>query len=76
MENAVVEGSFVDLFMIEEIDAENNQLILANYIFNKKVSYPVTDEEIERYAYAFDEAISQNMFLSVEYDEKRGVIIG
>jgi len=75
MEQPVID-SVVDLFMIEEIDAENNLLILANYIFDKKISYPVSDEEIERYAYAFDEAISQNMFLSVEYDEKRGVIIG
>lgn len=75
MEQTAIDSA-VDLFMIEEIDAENNMLILANYIFDKRISHSVTDEEIEKYAYAFDEAISQNMFLSVEYDEKRGVIIG
>lgn len=65
-----------NLFMIEEIDAENNTLVLANYVFDKKVKVVVTDEKIEFYANAFDEAIERNIFLFVEYDEKRGVIIG
>ncbi|KIO66595.1 hypothetical protein B4065_2282 [Caldibacillus thermoamylovorans] len=70
------DGSAVDLFMIEEIDAEKNLLVLANYIFDKKINYPVSDEDIEFYADAFDVALSKNMFLFVEFDEKRGVIIG
>lgn len=65
-----------NLFMIEEIDAENNTLVLANYVFDKKVKVVVTDEKIEFYANAFDEAIERNIFLFVEYDEERGVIIG
>lgn len=65
-----------DLFMIEEIDAENNILVLANYIFDKRIKVSVSDEQIKYYAKSFDEALSKNIFLFVEYDEKRGVIIG
>lgn len=68
--------SVVDLFMIEEIRAEENVLVLANYVFDKKYYHQVPEEEIEKYAIAYDTAINQNMFLSVEYDEMRGVIIG
>lgn len=65
-----------DLFMIEEIDAEHNTLVLANYIFDKKRKVIVSDEQIKYYAEAFDEALLKNIFLFVEFDEKRGVIIG
>ncbi|MFI8496623.1 DUF5511 family protein [Peribacillus butanolivorans] len=65
-----------DLFMIEEIDAENNVLVLANYIFNKRNKVVVTDDQIKYYAEVFDEAVINNLFLFVEYDEKRGVIVG
>lgn len=67
--------SAVDLFMIEEIDAEKNLLVLANYIYDKKINYPVSDEEMEIYTDTFDVAISKNIFLFVEYDEKKGIII-
>lgn len=63
------------LYMIEEIDAENNTLVLADYIFDKKVKVVVTDEEIEFYANAFDEAIERNIFLFLEFDEKEKKII-
>lgn len=75
MANNEVERSFGDLFMIEEIDAENNELVLANYVFNKRKRLTVTDEQIEYYAEAFDEALVKNIFLFVEFDEKRGVIV-
>ncbi|RBP59327.1 hypothetical protein DES36_11952 [Alkalibaculum bacchi] len=75
MEN-VEQYSSGNLFMIEEIDAENNVLCIANYILDKKAKVSVTDEQIEFYAITFDETIKRNMFLFVEYDEKRGVIIG
>ncbi|MGG4263757.1 DUF5511 family protein [Peribacillus simplex] len=65
-----------DLFMIEEIDAENNVLVLANYIFNKRNKVVVSDDQIKYYAEVFDEAVIKNLFLFVEYDEKRGVIVG
>ncbi len=65
-----------DLFMIEEIDAENNILVLANYVFNKKVKANVPDEKIEFYSFAFDEAVRNNMFLFVEYSEREGIILG
>ncbi|MGG4037844.1 DUF5511 family protein [Heyndrickxia ginsengihumi] len=64
------------LFMIEEIDAENNVLVLADYIFNKRNKVMVSDEQIEFYARVFDEAVLKNLYLCVEYDEKRGVIVG
>ncbi len=67
--------SFGDLFMIEEIDAENNELVLANYVFNKRNRVSVSDEQIKSYAEAFDEALIKNIFLFVEFDEKRGIII-
>jgi len=70
-----IEESF-DLYMIEEINAEANELTLANYIFDKTVTLRVSDDEIRFYSKAFDDALSHNMFLFVEYDEKRGVIIG
>lgn len=65
-----------NLFMIEEIDAENNIVILANYIFNKRYEVAVSDNQLALYADAFDTALDHNMFLSVEYDERRGVILG
>lgn len=75
MTNNDINSSFGDLFMIEEIDADNNELVLANYIFNKRNRVSVSDEQIEYYAEAFDEALLKNIFLFVEYDEKRGVIV-
>ncbi|MFB7304605.1 DUF5511 family protein [Heyndrickxia sporothermodurans] len=65
-----------DLFMIEEIDAENNVLILADYIFNKKSEVTVSEEQIKYYSEIFDQALLNNLFLFVEFDEKRGVIVG
>ena len=75
MANNELESSFGDLFMIEEIDAENNELVIANYIFNKRNRVTVTDEQIQYYAEAFDEALVKNIYLFVEFDEKRGVIV-
>lgn len=68
--------SVTKLFMIESIDDVNRSIILANYVFNKRYKVAVSSEELEVYTEAFDDALSRNMFLSVEYDEKRGVIIG
>lgn len=68
--------SVTKLFMIESIDDVNRRIILANYVFNKRYKVAVSSEELEVYTEAFDDALSRNMFLSVEYDEKRGVIIG
>ncbi|MFP7474445.1 DUF5511 family protein [Niallia taxi] len=65
-----------ELFMIEEIDAESNKLILANYVFNKRKEVSVSDERIAFYANQFDKAVENNLFLFVEYDESRGVIVG
>ncbi|TRZ39348.1 hypothetical protein CEQ21_07240 (plasmid) [Niallia circulans] len=65
-----------ELFMIEEIDAESNKLILANYVFNKRKEVSVSDERIAFYAQQFDQAVENNLFLFVEYDERRGVIVG
>lgn len=65
-----------ELFLIEEIDAEENTLILHNLFLSKKFNVVVTDEEIEKYAEAFDAALDNNWYLFVEYDEERGVIIG
>lgn len=65
-----------DLYMIESIDSENNLLTLSNYIFNKKSTVTVTNEQIEFYANAFDKSTEQNMYLFVEYNESEGVIIG
>ncbi|WP_437834532.1 DUF5511 family protein (plasmid) [Niallia taxi] len=65
-----------ELFMIEEIDAESNKLILANYVFNKRTEVSVSDERIAFYANQFDKAVENNLFLFVEYDERRGVIVG
>jgi len=65
-----------ELFMIEEIDAESNKLILANYVFNKRKEVSVSDERIAFYANQFDKAVKNNLFLFVEYDERRGVIVG
>lgn len=65
-----------ELFMIEEIDAESNKLILANYVFNKRKEVSVSDERIAFYVNQFDKAVENNLFLFVEYDESRGVIVG
>jgi len=65
-----------ELFMIEEIDEESNKLILANYVFNKRKEVSVSDERIAFYANQFDKAVKNNLFLFVEYDERRGVIVG
>lgn len=66
-----------DLFMIEQIDAENNVIILANYVFNKRSVVNVSDEQIKFYARTFDEVVlKSNLYLFVEFDEKRGVIVG
>lgn len=70
---AVGNGS---LFMIEEIDSEKNTLLLADYIFNKRVTVPVTEKQISLYGNAFDLALKNNIYISVEYDENRGEIIG
>lgn len=72
----MLETSATNLFMIEQIIAEDNVLVLADYVYDKKVHHVVTDEDIEKYAIAFDNAVDENMFLFVEFDEKRGVIIG
>lgn len=64
------------LYMIEQIDSENNLLILSNYFFNEKVKVTVTDQQIEFYANAFDKSLEQNMYLFVEYNESEGIIIG
>lgn len=76
MEELLIESSATNLFMIEQIIAEENVLVLADYVYDKKVHHVVTDEDIEKYANAFDSALNENMFLFVEFDEKRGVIIG
>ena len=65
-----------ELFMIEEIDAESNTLILINYVFKKKKEVTVSDERIAFYANQFDQAVENNLFLFVEFDERRGVIVG
>ncbi|MDM5335771.1 DUF5511 family protein [Fictibacillus enclensis] len=70
------EQSVGKLYMIEEIDAENNVLVLANYIFDKRSKVVVSDEQIEYYAERFDDALCNNLFLFVEFDETRGAIIG
>lgn len=64
------------LYMIEQIDSENNLLVLSNYFFNEKVKVTVTDQQIEFYAIAFDKSLEQNMYLFVEYNESEGIIIG
>lgn len=65
-----------NLFMIEAIDDEKNIVSLANYIFRKKYDVEVSDTQIKRYSSAFDRALNDNMYLSVEFDEERGEIIG
>lgn len=76
IDHSVEEKPVGELFLIEEIDAENNILILSNYIFDKRNKVSVTDEQIEYYAKVFDEALVKNLFLFVEFDEERGVIVG
>jgi len=65
-----------ELFMIEEINAESNTLILTNYVFNKRKEVSVSDERIAFYANQFDQAEENNLFLFVEFDERRGIVVG
>ncbi|MEY8742835.1 DUF5511 family protein [Bacillales bacterium AN1005] len=76
LEEVANDYSVGELFMIEEIVAESNTLILANYVFNKRKEVSVSDERIAFYADQFDKAIENNLFLFVEFDERRGVIVG
>ena len=67
--------SIIKSFRIDSIDVKRGILIVKNDVFNKVYEVPVTQEELEFYTEAFDEALSKDMFLSIEYDEARGVIV-
>ena len=64
------------IYIVEEIKAETNELILVNYIFDKRINAIISDEKIEFYAKAFDKVLEDDSLLFVEVDEKRGVIVG
>ncbi len=64
------------IYIVEEIKAETNELILVNYIFDKRINATISDEKIEFYAKAFDKVLEDDSLLFVEVDEKRGVIVG
>lgn len=63
------------LFMIEAIDVENNMILLANYIFRKRYEVVLSKEQIQSYFAAFHQALDANIYLSVEFDEKKGTIV-
>lgn len=69
------ENCSVDLFMIEDIDVKKNRIFLGNYVFDKKRVYMGSSEEIAFYYKAFHEALDRNIFLFVEYDDDRGIIL-
>lgn len=63
------------LFMIENVDRDQQKIFLADYVFNKKRIYQGTPEEIAYFDSIFSEALERNIFLSVEFDETRGIIV-
>lgn len=63
------------LYMIEDVDISNGKMLLANYIFDKKVNLFISHEKIKFYANAFYKAIENNIFLFLEFDEKERKII-
>ncbi len=65
----------VDLFMIENVDRDQRKIFLGNYIFDKKRVYQGTEEEIEYFADIFYEALERNIFLSVAFDDEKGIIM-
>lgn len=75
MQNSVNDGT-TTLYMIESIDAENNTITIADYVYDIKIVVPVNNEKISLYAIAFDTALESNLFLSVEYDAEKGEIVG
>ena len=44
-------------------------------VFNKQRTYIATPEEAKMYTNFFMEALERNMFLCVEFDEDKGIIV-
>ena len=65
-----------NMYLVEEIKADSNQLVLVNYFSNKKINAVISDEEIEIYTKKFDEIAENDGLFFVEVDEERGVILG
>lgn len=63
------------LYMIEDVDVSNNKIVLADYIFDKKINLFIDCEKVQFYANAFYKAVKSNIFLFLEFDEKEKKII-
>lgn len=70
-----IKNNDTGLYMIEGIDSKSGIIVLADYIFDKKISHQATAEEVEIYECFFYDALDRNIFLHVEYDEKRKIIV-
>ncbi|MDK8747726.1 DUF5511 family protein [Streptococcus agalactiae] len=63
------------LYFIQNIDVKNREIELVNYVFDKQRTYIATPEEAKMYTNFFMEALERNMFLCVEFDEDKGIIV-
>lgn len=63
------------LFMIYDVNSSENKITLINFIFNRKQEYFGSYDEVFFYEKVFHQALDMNIFLFVEFDESKGIIL-
>lgn len=64
-----------DFFLIQEVDIKEKEIVLLDFIFEKRCIHRGDREEILFYEKAFNKALDNNIYLFVEYDMQAGKII-
>lgn len=63
------------LAMVMNVDFEREEIILSDFIFDKKMVIQGSDEVLDMIGSAFHYALDRNLFIFVEYDEQLGIIL-
>ena len=64
-----------ELYFIENVDVRKKRIYLSNFIYDKKRVYMGTLEEAKYYKKTFLQALDRNIFLVVEFDNEKGIIL-
>ena len=63
------------LAMVMNVDFDKEEILISDFVFNKKMVIQGSKEVLEMIGNALNYALDRNLFIFVEYDEKIGIIL-